>query len=92
MKRRYKQSVVTDPKNNKECIALLKTRPDLNEFRLQTMMAVTGYKRASIHAWFAPRKRDGDDNPNFRPMPNVALRLFKLEIGVAEPRFLKNGL
>ena len=92
MKRKKKQSVVTNPKNNEECLALLETRPDLNDTRLQTMMAMTGYKKATVCAWFTNQiYSDGRTNENFRPMSNVALRLFKLEIGVAEPRFLKNG-
>ena len=77
-------SSVTDRKNNVELLNLLETRPDLNERRLRTMMGMTGYKKATVCAWFADVNAVG-----FRPMPNLALRLFKLEIGVTKPRYLK---
>ena len=75
---RKKHAVVTDPKNNVEMLNLLETRPDLNERRLRTMMEMTGYKKATVCAWFANRiNSDRTHNVAFRAMPNLALRLFK---------------
>lgn len=89
---RKKYRTVTNPQNNIELLNLLETRQDINDHRLRTLMDVTGYKKATVCAWFTKQMLpDGTENPAFRAMPNLALRLFKLEIGVTEPSYLKRS-
>ena len=89
---RKKYRTVTNPQNNIELLNLLETRQDINDHRLRTLMDMTGYKKATVCAWFADQVcGDNTPNPAFRPMPNMALRLFKIEIGVTEPTYLRGS-
>lgn len=89
---RKKYKTVTNPKNNIELLNLLETRQDINDYRLRTLMDMTGYKKATVCAWLAGQTReDNTANPAFRSMPNLALRLFKFEIGVTKPSYLRRS-
>jgi len=81
----------THPDNNAELMELLASRPELNNQRMRLLIEITGYKQAYVCSWFAPPEKDGKPNPSFRAMPAMALDLFKLQCGFAEPAF-KEGL
>jgi len=79
--------------NNKQFLKLLKTRRFKELLASQERKAevpfiqdITGYSRTYIFAWKAD-----PESVSYLPMPDSALRLFKLELGFAEPRYPAEG-
>lgn len=75
-------------KNNKEFRSLLKTArfkeilESQGKGRVPLLQDITGYSRTYIFAWLASPK-----SPSFLPMPDQALRTFKLECGFTQPMY-----
>ena len=76
-----------DHRNNYQLMKICKARKDLKNIT-NIICKITGYSRATVTAWKAPKARGKNSpNPAFRAMPGAPLRLIKLEFGMATPRY-----
>ena len=65
--------------NNEHLHNIVMARPDLT---VKKLMEITGRSRTQVYGWLCPV-----NSKHFKKMKRSDLRLLKLELGMASPRF-----